>query len=479
MNPAAEQLTGWKLSEAKGLPLTTVYHVSLAQEKATLPVLKALTNGMPVSSGEGVRLKNKVGEIKLISDTAAPIYGDSESANSIAGLVLVFRDVTNQQKLLEEQVKTSKLESLGIMAGGIAHDFNNLLTGILGNLSLAVLNSKLDSETRELLEVSEKSCLRARDLTSRLLVFSRGGSPIKEIISLSELIADSAHYAVHGSHVECDISLAPDLWPVKVDKSLISQLIHHIVFNAVQASPENGTVKISACNIHLDINHRSRLAPGRYTQISIQDNGHGIPEENLSKIFDPYFTTKAKASGLGLTAAHAIVIRHQGAILVDSKVGNGTLVTMFIPAESSTLPAPPTKSNSAIVANGKGRILIMDDEQLILTTAKAILTRLGYEVTTAKEGSETIQLYRLAMQENRPFAAVILDLTIPEGMGGADVIKELLRLDPSVKAVVSSGYSDDPIMSNYLEYGFSAVAAKPYSVNRISTLLQQLLNPNS
>jgi PAS domain S-box-containing protein len=385
----------------------------------------------------------------------------------------IVHDITEKKKLEQELLKAQKLESLGVLAGGIAHDFNNFLSGIMGNISLAKLGVDQGEDITESLDEALRVASRASALTRQLLVFSKGGAPVKKTASISEVLRDSTIFALRGSSVKCEFNIAEDLWPVRVDIGQFSQVIHNLAINAVQAMPQGGTIRLHAHNADLKDPSGLPLKAGRYTKISLQDQGLGIPRDHLAKIFDPYFTTKHKGSGLGLTMTYSTVHAHDGHIAVESEMGKGTTFRIYMPASHEELVE--SEDREVRLKKGSGKILVMDDDEAIREVTEKILMELGYEVGSASDGAETIALYRNAAQSGRPFDAVIMDLTIPGGMGGKEAIRQLLRIDPQVSAIVSSGYSNDPIMSEYEKYGFRGVATKPYRIEKLSWVLHDVL----
>ncbi|HLB05778.1 MAG TPA: response regulator [Thermodesulfobacteriota bacterium] len=398
----------------------------------------------------------------------------TDEEGNVTGIVGIIRDVTSNKKIEEERIRSSKLESLGVLAGGIAHDFNNLLTGIIGNASLARMLCNPEDKVYKRLTELEDASLRAKDLTQQLLTFAKGGAPIKKTTSIASLLRDSATFAMRGSNITCDFSIPEDLSPVEVDEGQITQVIHNLIINAEQAMPKGGLIKVSAGNISVSPSNGLPVQDGEYIKITVSDTGIGIPKENLIRIFDPYFTTKEEGSGLGLATAYSIIKNHGGYVTAESESGAGTTFYIYLPASSHKEIAPEKVVEEEPI-HGKGRLLVMDDEEIVRAVAEAILTELGYEVEFALDGASTIEAYKLAKKSGNPFDAVILDLTIPGGMGGKDTIKKLLEVDPTVKAIVSSGYSSDPIMSDFTKYGFSAVIAKPYKVAELSMIVHKVV----
>jgi len=317
--------------------------------------------------------------------------------------------------------------------------------------------------------------LRARDLTQQLLTFAKGGDPVRAAVLLPEIITEVSRFALHGSRVKCEYDLPDDLWLADADKGQIGQVVQNLVINAVQAMPEGGTVRIAMRNDHIDGLVRPALAPGDYVQIAISDTGVGIRPEHLSRIFDPYFTTKQMGSGLGLAAVYSIVNKHRGAIDVESQLGVGTTFRIWLPASATAPEGAETTRTSARGVSMKGRVLFMDDEEAIRQMATILLRRFGFDVVCAADGAETVRKYSEARAAAQPFSLVIMDLTVPGGMGGREAITQLRAIDPQVKAIVSSGYSSDPVLANYRTYGFCGVVAKPYEVSDLARVLRDAL----
>jgi PAS domain S-box-containing protein len=453
LNRAAEMLTGWSEKEAGG---------------------KSIAEVLPLSERKtGERCESTVHKVlRLIADSGAPIR-DREGI--IIGVVLVFRDITENQQLEEKILKAEKIESLGVLAGGIAHDFNNLLTAILGNVELAAMSLTPDSEALKSLSRAEKAVVRARDLTNQLLTFSKGGAPIKKAASIAEIIRDSADFAVRGSNVGCEFLLPGDLWKVEIDEGQFSQVINNLVINAVQAMPGGGKIRISAGKALISPPGMPSPGKDKYVKITVSDQGPGIPQEHVSRIFDPYFTTKSTGSGLGLATTYSIIKSHGGFVDVFSETGKGTTFHIFLPALDGDERATGERQYRPPAGHGTGRILLMDDDEMVRMTVGNMLKRTGYEVTFASEGSEALRLYRDAMEANNPFLLVIMDLTVPGGMGGSEAMQRLREIDPAVRAIVSSGYSSDPVMANHRRYGFAAVLVKPYRKEQLAAAIQETL----
>ncbi len=393
------------------------------------------------------------------------------------GRLFVFvRDITERKKLEEEHQRATKLESLGTLAGGIAHDFNNLLTGILGNISLAKRYVEPDSKASVRLGEAEKASIRARDLTQQLLTFSRGGAPIKKLASIGKLLADATTFALRGTNIRPEFSFAPRTRPVDIDEGQINQVLTNLIINACDAMPQGGTLQVGARNLLAKEARSLKLTPGHYIEVTVSDQGVGIPPEHIDRIFEPYFTTKTKGSGLGLATVYSIIKNHDGHITVESEVGKGTTFYIYLPAAKGPLTTTAEIPADVPIA-GRGKILVMDDEDIIREFLYHELTDVGYEVTITSDGTQAIQEHKKAKNKGAPFDAVILDLTVSGGMGGKEAIKQLREIDPKVRAIASSGYATDPIMSNHRKYGFRAVVAKPYRVDELEKTLQGVLKP--
>ena len=376
-------------------------------------------------------------------------------------------------RLEEERQRANKLESIGLLAGGIAHDFNNVLTSVLSNTSLAMISVPDDSETRASLQEVEKACLRAKTLTQQLLTFAKGGAPVKKLADIGVLCRETGGFAVRGSTVRCHFDIAADLWPAEVDEGQIVQVIQNLVINAVQAMPAGGNIHLVARNVPPS-EPAGPLPRGRYVSITVADEGEGIPRESLPRIFDPYFTTKAKGSGLGLATAYSIVRRHGGHIAVRSDVGRGSTFRVFLPASSGETVAAPAASGRPW--RGRGRLLLMDDEEAPLRATKTLLVRLGFEVVTTLDGDQAIAEFERARAEGHPFVAVIMDLTVPGGMGGREAAQRMKQIDPDAKLIVSSGYSNDSVMADHVAHGFCAVLAKPYTMTELIAVMRPLID---
>lgn len=419
------------------------------------------------------KIRTKSGDIKWIANAEIRIRDIQEGVN--IGSLGILQDITERKRIEEEELKSSKLESVGLLAGGIAHDFNNLLTAILGNVSLAKRLCDPSGKICKRLTEAEKASIRAQTLTQQLLTFSKGGMPVKETADIAQIVRETTLFTLTGSNVRCEQRFEAELWKVEVDKGQFSQVIQNLVLNAKQAMPEGGVVEVSAENAVGHVSDDEPLADPQdkeYVKLTIRDHGVGIPEESLGRVFDPYFTTKEEGSGLGLATSYSIVKKHGGTLRVESELGKGTTFTICLPSVPGPIqPAAPTQERNDHPIDERGRILVMDDEGMVRDVACAMLRQMGYAVVDAADGDETLRLYREGRETGKPFDAVIMDLTIPGGMGGKETIRKLREIDPHVVAIVSSGYSGDPIMAEYRQHGFNAVIGKPYSVEELGAVL--------
>lgn len=474
LNRVAEKLTGWSDGEAKGKNSQQVFNIinEKTGERCASPVQRVIELGRIFGLANHTALISRDGSARSIADSGAPIRDDE---SKIIGVVIVFRDITNEQRMEEEILKGRKLEAVGVLAGGIAHDFNNILAAILGNIELVTHRiSEKDGKVVSLLNDAQKATRRATKLTQQLLTFSKGGEPVKETTSLPELIKDSADFVLPGSRISCDYDFAADLWAVDIDSGQISQVIQNIIINADHAMPDGGKIKISCINVKdpasdalLSVNQ------GRFVRISIKDSGVGIPREIIDKIFDPYFSTKQHGSGLGLAICHSIINKHDGYLTVNSLPGKGTTFVFYLPAVFSD--GDTEESSKVTRAVKSARVMVMDDEDMLRTLAESQLSALGHESVLVADGEQAINKYQELQDCGMAVDLVIMDLTIPGGVGGQEAAQKLLQIDPKAKIIVASGYSNDPIMANYQKYGFQAAIAKPFDLKELSNAIASVL----
>ncbi len=470
MNKTAERLSGWTQKEAFGEQFSKIFYVidDHTSEPYEDLVARTINNNEMIRLDTAVLITKDLKEL-FINSNCAPIK--SISGENI-GLVIVFQDITEKLKTETELLKTEKIDSLGILAGGIAHDFNNLLAGILANLQLAQIKLEHGNDIKKYLNETVETTRKASELTKQLLTFSKGGAPVKQAASIADLIKDTVNFCLTGSNIKSIYKINEDLKTVEIDAGQISQVLNNIVINAKQAMPKGGLIEVYAENtiIENDLRYQS----GQYVKIIIKDHGIGIPRENLFKIFDPFFTTKPSGSGLGLATSYSIIKKHDGYIEVESVEDVGTSFFIYLPASGikpdQNGPKPePTQT-------GHGRILLMDDEEMIRKVVGEMLTYFGYQVVLAKDGNEAVEIYKSTSENGQPFDVVIMDLTIPGGMGGQEALTHLLAIDPEIKAIVSSGYANDPIIAEFQKYGFAGVVIKPYKFDELSKILTKIIS---
>ncbi len=470
INQVAQKLTGWPQLEACGRRLSEVFHIVNEQsgELCEDPVSKVLASGKIIGLANHTALIARDGRRRLIADSGAPIR---DEAGGIIGVVLVFSDVTAKARLDADLQRVKKLEAVGVLAGGIAHDFNNILAAILGNINMARLELKTGSSgVDELLAEAERASLRAKGLTGQLLTFAKGGEPIKDIANLPEVIRDSADFVLRGGKARCRYDFDTPLWPVMIDSDQISQVIQNMVINAQQAMPQGGEIKISC--------HNLSEMDGDFVRLIIRDEGAGIEAAVVERIFDPYFTTKDGGNGLGLAVSHSIIHKHNGRLRVESTPGKGTAFIIDFPVARPGAAAVSGEerardANSGVVKGGT--VMIMDDEQPLRDLAAVMLGRLGYETVKAAHGREAVERYQEMLKAGKAPELVIMDLTIPGGMGGREAAAEILTLDPAARLVVASGYSNDPVMARCHEFGFRAAISKPYQLTELREVINQVV----
>jgi PAS domain S-box-containing protein len=459
-NPRWEEITGYSASQGMNMGWLLGIHPD-DTENVSKMLLDAASAGRGFSHEH--RHLTPCGETVWVRKLVNSVMNSEGTVLSYVG---TLEDITELLKVRHEMQKVQKLESLGVLAGGIAHDFNNFLTAILGNVSLARSQSGDPERLNRRLEFVENATLRATGLTKQLLTFARGGDPVKRIINLNDLLREAVPFALHGSNVASNIDLAEDICLVEADEGQFAQVIHNLMINAVQAMPKGGTVTVRS--------EKTRARhKGEFVRISFADTGTGISEENLERIFDPYFTTKDHGSGLGLATCYSIIKKHGGKIRATSAVGEGSTFIISLPASAHVCVSESISVTTLF--HGNGRVLVMDDDEDIRDIAHEMLEELGYIVELAANAADAVNLYRKRKEQGTPFSATILDLTIQGGIGGKETIEKLLEIDPCVKAVVSSGYSNDPIMANYRDYGFRAVLSKPYLPLEMCKVLRELI----
>ncbi len=475
INPQFTRSSGYTLSEVSGRNQSFLKSGAHSQD-----FYKKMWDLISTGNEWDGRFQNKTKQGKLYweYEYISPVKDNSGKITNFIGVKLDETERVNlerdRKRLADEMLKAQKLESVGVLAGGIAHDFNNILTAILGNTNIAMIMSKDSSEVYNKLVNVEKAILKAKDLTQQLLTFSKGGKPVKKIVPVEGLLKDVSAFSLMGANVGCEFYISGDIWAVEVDEGQINQVINNMIINASQAMPGGGTIEIVANNVNEeDSAGIPSLKAGRCVMISVKDYGVGISQLNLSKIFDPYFTTKQGGSGLGLASSYSIINNHGGLITVESEIDNGSIFSIYLPASSECVAANMPEKEKSIT--GTGKILVMDDDEMIRDMLNSMLASIGYEVVCVKDGNDAIEQYNAALNDGKPFDVVLMDLTIPGGLGGKDAIKILLDTRPEAKAIVYSGYSNDPVMANFKEYGFKDVISKPFKIDEMNDSLQKVI----
>jgi two-component system cell cycle sensor histidine kinase/response regulator CckA len=475
VNKAYLELSGYTYEEALEISIAEIISENEPSRIKETLAKRALPGSKPCRYE--AEFITKLGDRIPVDVSMSLIMKDHKAS----GLLIAANDLSDRKKMEVELLKVQKLESIGALAGGIAHDYNNILAVIIGNISLAQTYLEPDHRVFRVLTAAQRASEQAKNLTKRLLTFSKGGAPIKKVVSISPIIESAVDFTLSGSNVKCEYFIPEKLWSVEIDESQIGQAIYNVVVNSMEAMPEGGTLRVRADNVRIDPENDISVNEGKYLQISIEDHGTGIPEGVLKKIFDPYFSTKEmgaqKGMGLGLSISHSIIKRHGGDIKVVSEAEVGTTCFIYLPAsekEITYIKQAKRHIKEKPIA-GRGKVLVMDDEEMIRNVCRQMLIYLGYEVVLSEDGAEAIELYEKAMKSGRPFDVVILDLTVRGGIGGEETILRLAEIDPGVKGIVSSGYSDNPVISGYKSYGFSGAIAKPYKVNELSRTLNRVM----
>lgn len=408
--------------------------------------------------------------------TVIPVRRDQ---GGVAFFECIGRDVTVRRFMEAELAKAQKLESIGLLAGGVAHDFNNIMTAVFGSLALAKMEVPEDSPAYARLTAAEEQCLKAKTLTRKLLTYSRGGSPQRKTASLAGVIREAVNFSLSGKNIACRFCLPDDLWSAQIDEGQMHQVVHSLVSNACEAMPHGGTIEVGAENTELAQDQIVPLAAGAYIKWYVRDYGAGISEEHMKRIFDPYFTTKpmssVKGMGLGLAICYSIVKSHDGIITAESTPGEGTVFTVYIPASCGERDAPRPAASPEAQGVPKAKILLIDDEQILLDVTGSMLKHIGYDVVTAQSHGEAMAYYRQAGEAGRPFSLIIMDLTMRGDDGGEIAIRRWKDSHPEARAVISSGYMNDPVIEEYWKYGFVGAMVKPYSLVELKSSLEKIL----
>ena len=471
INTVAETLTGWPQREAVGQPLSLVFRnfEPGTREPCDNSVAARTRRGMTLGGGQATILVARDLTERPIEESAAPLC---DQDGRTIGMVVAFRDISDALRIQEERARAARLESLGLLAGGIAHDFNNVLTSIMGSVSMARATLPATGSSANVLGEAEQACIRARQLTWQLLTFSKGGAPAKKTLTLNRILRDAASVALRGSTVRCNFDIPPDLWAVEADEVQLVQVFTNVLMNAQEAMPHGGLIAVTAENV-VEADRRSECAlpvvPGNYLRVSVVDEGIGIPKEHIGRIFDPYFSTKQRGSGLGLATTYSIVKNHGGFLVVESNLGRGTAVRVSLPASSGD--AIYVSPEPGIHPPGRRRrVLIMDDEASVRTLASNMLRFLGYDAEAVDSGRAAVERFA-----RRRFDIVMLDLIVPGEMGGKEALRRLADINPAVKAILVSGYAQDAVIADYRDHGFQAVIAKPFTLQELSTTLSSVI----
>ncbi|MDA8390036.1 MAG: ATP-binding protein [Gammaproteobacteria bacterium] len=472
VNEAAEHLTGWPGEAARGQPLSSVLPLRDAITRAWIETPRAAQWGDrgAVTHSAGAVFKDRGGREHVVSDSIAPVH---DGQGRVAGFIVVFRDMTEHKALEEEALKARSLEALGVLAGGIAHDFNNILTAIIGNVALGKIYAMGDKRLLAVLDDAEQSGWRARGLTLQLLTFAKGGAPVLKTGPIAETVRALVTFFLKGSRVRATVDLPDDLWPVDFDRDQIGQVVQNLVLNAIEAMGEGGALVVRGANVTLEAGEVAELAAGPYVAIAFADNGRGIEKEFLDRIFDPYFSLKATGTGLGLAVTYSIMRRHHGAITARSTAGQGTTMTLYLPRSYEAAKDASAMSNPRQPVGHGEWILLMDDDDSVRKIGKALLMALGYQVEEAANGGDALMYFR---ENPDRFAAVVLDLTVAGGMGGEHCLAELKKIRPGVRALVATGYSTDPVVARFRDYGFVGAIQKPYRLDDLASIMASVLS---
>jgi PAS domain S-box-containing protein len=470
MNEGAQRLAGVSAgATTDGRLCSLLVSVGFLEDECQASLQRVLIEGLPARIRRDVTGTSTT--LRMVEVTGTPTRGDC----GVTGAVFVLRDISDLARIEHERAKAVRLESLGVLAGGLAHDFNNILMGVVGNLSLAQSMVAADSDLSTRLSSAAAACARARGVTNQLLTFAKGGAPVKTTTSVRELVTECTRFALSGSPVAPRFEIADNIWEAEVDTVQVGQVIQNLVLNGMQAMPRGGVMEVSLTNVELDaesVPPQTSMTPGKYVCLTVQDSGHGMPSDVLGRIFDPYFTTKEKGSGLGLAISYSIIRAHNGGITVESEQGVGSRFNVYLPA-SSTRIALAGPISEDIPSSFNGRVLIMDDEEMVAEVAQEMLENIGYTAKLTASGHDAIHEFQSAETAEEPFDAVILDLTVPGGMGGAEAVGHIKKIRATVPVLVMSGYADDSVLARYRDYGFDGVLPKPFMIPDLRRVLHE------
>lgn len=448
LNHAAEQLFGKTSAAAEGAYVGQVVRLLDPDTRQPLPFREERRDVIAVGSN---------GQEHLVACSSNVIV-DGTGTNH--GRVFVYRDVTTQRRMERDLNNHQRLESLGHLAAGIAHDFNNMLGMILASAATLRREGISEEKRGDLIESIESTCERASGLARQLLTFSRGGAPVKELCDPSQLVRSSVEMSLRGGSTRCEFQFADGMWPAELDPSQITQVFTNLAINAREAMGDKGRLLVVGQNRYIGPAGEEKLASGSYVEFRIQDTGPGISSKDAEMIFDPYFSTKSHHRGLGLSSAYSVVKRHGGLLKLDTTHVGGAALTVTLPARPNAVTKEQVPHSDDYAASGS--VLVMDDEERLRDLFSDFLVTIHCRVVTAANGEEAIAAYQAALDRGEIFDAVVLDLTVRGGMGGADTLVQLKALDPGVLAIACSGYANDPIMCNHEQFGFAASIAKPF-----------------
>ena len=470
-NPAAEKLFQYTPEEAMDKPITAI--IAPPKHQSTFTKISKKFN-LPDKDSKGSKIIELFGYKKDGTEFPVEVSFSAFKSGEQWHTVGIIRDISTRKKMEKEVLQAQKFESLGVLASGIAHDFNNLLTAIIGNINLACHFTDPADENYDLLKSADKAAIRAKALSQQLLIFSKSGNPVRKTTSIAPLIKDSVEFALHGSTISCSINTPEDLWLVDIDAGQIGQVVQNLIINSKEAVSGSGTIEISCSNeTNIDLPVFPAQAIGNFVRLQIRDNGCGISERDLPKIFDPYFTTKDNGSGLGLAIVYSILQKHDGHIAVQSEPGQGTTFTIFLPASLDQHLKKEERTETA--SDRRYRIMVVDGEEMLLNIARRMLIHLGHECICVKNSIEAIEIYKHLWKTGTPVDGVIVDLTIPGGMGGKETAGAIYDINPEARIIVSSGYNHDPVMVDYDEYGFCAAIAKPFDITELRDTIESVM----
>lgn len=476
INDAAEEILGYSLADYLSDPRVRMKVIDDEHLKTWIAAVNEKKGAKNVLRNIIMTCTGREGQTVTMEFTVIAVRND---AGDILYFECIGRDVTVRRFMEAELARAQKLESIGLLAGGIAHDFNNIMTAVFGSLALAKMEAIPDSSIYTRLVSAEEHCMRAKTLTRKLLTYSRGGSPQRKTASIANVIRDAVNLSLSGKNIDCRFELPDDLWSAQIDESQMHQVVHSLVTNAAEAMPQGGAIEIGAQNVHLTADQIQPLKAGHYIKWFVRDRGVGISQEHMKKLFDPYFTTKQMASvkgmGLGLAICYSIVKSHEGMIIADSIPGSGTTFTVYIPASNGEKDEKKPAAAKEATVTPKQNLLLVDDEQILLDVTGSMLEHIGYNVVTAKNHGDAMEYYQRAKEEGNPFSLIIMDLTIRGDEGGEIAIGRWKNAHPEVKAVISSGYMNDPVIEEYWKYGFVGAMVKPYSLMELKNSLEKIL----